>query len=100
MGRWVCVSAAQPRTLTYMNGFESSIEEKGFKGSLSIIRSDGGAMSTKATGHRPIQIALSGPSGGVTGAAYLAREIGVPDVLTLDMGGTSTDVSMCLGGEA
>ena len=93
-------NAVQPRTLKYMNGFETSIEEKGFQGSLSIIRSDGGAMSTKATGHRPIQIALSGPSGGVTGAAYLAREIGVPDVLTLDMGGTSTDVSLCLGGEA
>jgi N-methylhydantoinase A len=92
-------NAVQPRTLTYMNGFESSIGEKGFRGSLSIIRSDGGAMSTKATGHRPIQIALSGPSGGVTGAAYLARVIGVPDVLTLDMGGTSTDVSMCLEGE-
>jgi N-methylhydantoinase A len=92
-------NAVQPRTLTYMNGFESSIGEKGFRGSLSIIRSDGGAMSTKATGHRPIQIALSGPSGGVTGAAYLAREIGVPDVLTLDMGGTSTDVSMCLEGK-
>src|SRR5919206_1201126 len=93
-------NAVQPRTLTYMNGFESSIEDKGFQGSLSIVRSDGGAMSTEATGHRPIQIALSGPSGGVTGAAYLAREIGVPDVLTLDMGGTSTDVSMCLAGEA
>ena len=93
-------TAAQPRTQTYMNGLESSIGEKGFEGSLSIVRSDGGAMSTEATAHRPIQIALSGPSGGVTGAAYLAREIGVPDVLTLDMGGTSTDVSMCLEGEA
>ena len=93
-------NAVQPRTQQYMNGFESSIEEKGFQGSLSIVRSDGGAMSTQATSHRPIQIALSGPSGGVTGAAYLAREIGVPDVLTLDMGGTSTDVSMCLEGEA
>ena len=93
-------NAVQPRTQQYMNGFGSSIEEKGFQGSLSIVRSDGGAMSTGATGHRPIQIALSGPSGGVTGAAYLAREIGVADVLTLDMGGTSTDVSMCLAGEA
>ena len=93
-------NAVQPRTQQYMNGFGSSIEEKGFQGSLSIVRSDGGAMSTGATGHRPIQIALSGPSGGVTGAAYLARETGVADVLTLDMGGTSTDVSMCLAGEA
>ena len=91
-------TAVQPRTLTYMNGFESSIREKNFSGSLSIVRSDGGAMSTQAVAARPIQIALSGPSGGVTGAAYLSREIGVEDVLTLDMGGTSTDVSICLGG--
>lgn len=91
-------TAVQPRTLTYMNGFESSIREKNFSGSLSIVRSDGGAMSTQAVAARPIQIALSGPSGGVTGAAYLSREIGVQDILTLDMGGTSTDVSICLGG--
>jgi N-methylhydantoinase A len=91
-------TAVQPSTITYMNGFESSIREKNFSGNLSIVRSDGGAMSTRATAARPIQIALSGPSGGVTGAAYLSREIGVEDVLTLDVGGTSTDVSICLGG--
>jgi N-methylhydantoinase A len=56
-------------------------------------------MSTEAVAQRPIQIALSGPSGGVTGSAYLAREIGVPDILTFDMGGTSTDVSLCRNGE-
>ncbi|CAN5542131.1 hydantoinase/oxoprolinase family protein [soil metagenome] len=92
-------TAVQPRTMTYMSNFESSIGEKQFGGSLSIVRSDGGAMSTEAVSERPIQIALSGPSGGVTGSAYLAREIEVPDILTFDMGGTSTDVSLCLGGE-
>lgn len=93
-------TAVQPKTAVYMNGFEKSIAEKEFSGQLSIVRSDGGAMSTQAVAERPIQIALSGPSGGVTGSAYLARTIGVPDVLTFDMGGTSTDVSLCLGGEA
>ncbi len=92
-------TAVQPRTIRYMRGFEDSMEEKEFAGRLSIVRSDGGAMSTEAVAERPIQIALSGPSGGVTGSAYLAREIGVPDVLTLDMGGTSTDVALCVGGE-
>ena len=92
-------TAVQPRTVLYMKNFESSIKEKRFGGALSIVRSDGGAMSTEAVAARPIQIALSGPSGGVTGSAYLAREIGVPDILTFDMGGTSTDVSLCLGGE-
>lgn len=93
-------TAVQPQTIRYMNGFEKSLDEKRFGGTLSIVRSDGGAMSTQAVSERPIQIALSGPSGGVTGSAYLAREIKVPDVLTFDMGGTSTDVSLCLGGEA
>ncbi|MGH3089353.1 MAG: hydantoinase/oxoprolinase family protein [Rubrobacteraceae bacterium] len=93
-------TAVQPKTAIYMSGFERSIKEKRFTGNLSIVRSDGGAMSTQAVSERPIQIALSGPSGGVTGSAYLARTIGVPDVLTFDMGGTSTDVSLCLGGEA
>ncbi|WP_119071200.1 hydantoinase/oxoprolinase family protein [Rubrobacter indicoceani] len=92
-------TAARPRTTLYMRNFETSIKEREFAGSLSIVRSDGGAMSTEAVAERPIQIALSGPSGGVTGAAYLARTIGVPDVLTFDMGGTSTDVSLVLGGE-
>src|SRR5918998_2713457 len=92
-------TAVQPRTVLYMRNFESSIAEKRFGGALSIVRSDGGAMSTEAVAERPIQIALSGPSGGVTGSAYLAREIGVPDILTFDMGGTSTDVALCLDGE-
>lgn len=92
-------TAVQPRTMLYMRNFEKSINEKQFGGALSIVRSDGGAMSTEAVAERPIQIALSGPSGGVTGSAYLAREIGVPDILTFDMGGTSTDVSLCLNGE-
>ena len=92
-------TAVQPRTMAYMKNFESSIGEKHFGGSLSIVRSDGGAMSTEAVSERPIQIALSGPSGGVTGSAYLARLIEVPDILTFDMGGTSTDVSLCLDGE-
>ena len=55
-------------------------------------------MSAKATRDRPVDIAFSGPSGGVVGAAYLARQAGVPNVLTLDMGGTSTDVSLCVNG--
>jgi N-methylhydantoinase A len=92
-------TAVQPGTSLYMRNFEESIDEKRFGGSLSIVRSDGGAMSTEAVAASPIQIALSGPSGGVTGSAYLAREIGVPDILTFDMGGTSTDVSLCRNGE-
>jgi N-methylhydantoinase A len=56
-------------------------------------------MSSEAAKERPVELALSGPSGGVVGAATIAEKKGVPDVLTLDMGGTSTDVSLVEDGK-
>jgi N-methylhydantoinase A len=91
-------SYVQPQVLKYVDNLDSQLREEGFAGRFNIVRSDGGTMSAKATKERPVNIAFSGPSGGVVGAAYLARQAGVPDVLTLDMGGTSTDVSLCLNG--
>jgi N-methylhydantoinase A len=91
-------SYVQPQVLKYVDHLESELREEGFAGRFNIVRSDGGTMSAKATKERPVDIAFSGPSGGVVGAAYLARQAGVPNVLTLDMGGTSTDVSLCLDG--
>jgi N-methylhydantoinase A len=91
-------SYVQPQVLKYVDHLDSQLREEGFTGRFNIVRSDGGTMSAKATKERPVDIAFSGPSGGVVGAAYLARQAGVPDVLTFDMGGTSTDVSLCVGG--
>jgi N-methylhydantoinase A len=91
-------SYVQPQVLKYVDHLQSQLEDEGFKGRFNIVRSDGGTMSAKATKERPVDIAFSGPSGGVVGAAYLARQAGVPNVLTLDMGGTSTDVSLCVDG--
>jgi N-methylhydantoinase A len=91
-------SYVQPQVLKYVDHLQSELRHEGFTGRFNIVRSDGGTMSAKATKERPVDIAFSGPSGGVVGAAYLARQAGVPNVLTLDMGGTSTDVSLCLDG--
>jgi N-methylhydantoinase A len=91
-------SYVQPQVLKYVDHLQSELGEEGFTGRFNIVRSDGGTMSAKATKDRPVDIAFSGPSGGVVGAAYLARQAGVPNVLTLDMGGTSTDVSLCIDG--
>jgi N-methylhydantoinase A len=91
-------SYVQPQVLKYVDHLQSELRDEGFTGRFNIVRSDGGTMSAKATKERPVDIAFSGPSGGVVGAAYLARQAGVPNVLTLDMGGTSTDVSLCLNG--
>ena len=89
---------AKPQVAKYVDHLESSLNDAGFSGRLDIVRSDGGTMSVASTKERPIDIALSGPSGGAVGAAYLAREIDLPDLLTIDMGGTSTDVALCQGG--
>ena len=91
-------SYVQPQVLKYVDHLQTELGDEGFTGRFNIVRSDGGTMSAKATKERPVDIAFSGPSGGVVGAAYLARQAGVPNVLTLDMGGTSTDVSLCIDG--
>lgn len=92
-------SYTQPQVIKYVDGLEQLLGGAGFKGRLNIVRSDGGTMSARSTKERPVDTAFSGPSGGAVGAAYLARHAGVPDVLTFDMGGTSTDVALCRDGE-
>lgn len=92
-------SYVQPQVIKYIDHLESQLDDEGFKGRLNIVRSDGGTMSAKATTERPVDIAFSGPSGGAVGASYVSRMIGVPNVLTFDMGGTSTDVALCNDGE-
>ena len=92
-------SYTQPQVIKYVDGLEALLGEAGFRGRLNIVRSDGGTMSARSTKERPVDIAFSGPSGGAVGAAYLARRMGVPNVLTFDMGGTSTDVALCRDGE-
>jgi N-methylhydantoinase A len=92
-------SYVQPQVIKYVDHLERELREKGFAGRFNIVRSDGGTMSARATKDRPVDIAFSGPSGGAVGAAYLSRQMGVPSVLTFDMGGTSTDVALCRDGE-
>jgi N-methylhydantoinase A len=61
---------------------------------LSILRSDGGLASARASGESPVNLLMSGPAGGVAGAVYFCEQAGFRDILTFDMGGTSTDVAL------
>jgi len=85
---------ARPQVIQYLDDLDASLEDAGSTAKMNVVRSDGGLMSSAAAKRRPVELALSGPSGGVVGAATIASKKGVPDVLTLDMGGTSTDVSL------
>jgi N-methylhydantoinase A len=89
---------ARPTVIRYLDTLDETLAAEGFDGRMNLVRSDGGLMSSAAAKHRPVELALSGPSGGVVGAASLADKKGIADVLTLDMGGTSTDVSLVEGG--
>jgi len=89
---------ARPTVIEYLEDLDESLAAAGSTAQMNVVRSDGGLMSSRAAQSRPVELALSGPSGGVVGAATIASTKGVPDVLTLDMGGTSTDVSLVEGG--
>jgi N-methylhydantoinase A len=65
--------------------------------SLRVMQSNGGTVSARAAIREPVRTILSGPAGGVVGAWEVSRQAGYPDILSFDMGGTSTDVSLCEG---
>lgn len=62
---------------------------------LSVMRSNGGIMSAERAHQEAVHTVLSGPAGGVVGAFRAARDVGYTRAITFDMGGTSTDVSLC-----
>jgi N-methylhydantoinase A len=66
--------------------------------SLRIMQSSGGSISAEIAAREPVRTILSGPAGGVVAATRIAALTGYEDVLTFDMGGTSTDVALCQGG--
>ena len=92
-------SYVRPKVQHYVEQLQSELKAIGATADVNILRSDAGLMTTREAARNPIYGVLSGPSGGVAGALYVARKAGFDNVLTFDMGGTSTDVSLCLGGQ-
>src|ERR671920_734735 len=92
-------SYVRPTVADYVGRLETRLHELGTGGELNILRSDAGVMTPREAARNPVYGVLSGPSGGVAGALYVATRAGFPNILTFDMGGTSTDVSLCRGGE-
>ena len=94
-------SYVRPQVSKYVNNLQSSLQEiMGNDVNLAILRSDGGLASGRAAAESPVNLLLSGPAGGVAGAMYFCRRGGFEDILTFDMGGTSTDVALIQNGEA
>ena len=82
----------------YLRRLESALgAEDAGPGRVRVMQSSGGSVSLGAAAREPVRTVLSGPAGGVVGALEVARLAGYPDIITLDMGGTSTDVALCPG---
>ena len=84
----------QPVIDRYLGEFAQGLAEAAPNAALGINQSAGGLMSVARARHVPIRTALSGPAAGAVGAIHMARLSGVPDVISLDMGGTSADVAL------
>ena len=89
----------RPSMQAYLRNFEAKLRALALPGYVNIVRSDGGLMSVERASDSPVHTMLSGPAGGVSGAAFLAVLAGHPNALGLDMGGTSTDVSLIRDGK-
>lgn len=81
----------------YLSNLTEKVVSAGLPAPL-VMQSSGGVLPAAEAARRPAAFLLSGPAGGVVGAAYVAAASGHRDVLTFDMGGTSTDVAAVLGG--
>jgi N-methylhydantoinase A len=90
----VANSYVRPAVSRYIGNLEKELAERGADARLHILRSDGGLMGTEQARTEPVNMLMSGPAGGVSGALWIARQSGYTDLLTLDMGGTSTDVAL------
>lgn len=83
----------------YVGKLQDALAGAGFEGRFLVMRSSGGAMTASAAQRAPLHTVMSGPAGGIVGAAHLARRLGRAKLLTLDYGGTSLDASVIEDGE-
>ena len=90
----VANSAVRPTVSRYVGNLERELRAWGSEAKLSLLRSDGGLMSAEKSRMAPVNLLMSGPAGGVAGAVFIAKTARIANVLTLDMGGTSTDVAL------
>ena len=93
-------SYIRPVVSRYIESLNAELDRRMNGVQLHILRSDGGLASADAAKATPVNLLMSGPAGGVSGAIWMARQAGYDNLLTFDMGGTSTDVALIQKGVA
>lgn len=89
-----------PRVISYLERLVARLAEGGYANQLMVMQASGGVMTKTYIDGAPIRVLASGPAGGVIGSAHAGAAKGHPDLLCVDMGGTSYDMSLVIGGAA
>ncbi len=89
-----------PVVSRYIDELEVTLAEIGFRGTLRLMRSDGGVATPRAARENPGHMLTSGLAGGVIAAVDLCKRLAITNAVTIDVGGTSADFSAIVGGEA
>ena len=100
MSTTVISAYLRPKVDTYVKHLDTAFGEAGFDGHLSIMQANGGTVPAAQVRRHAARMVLSGPAAGVGGAIAAGRSAGMHDLLTFDMGGTSTDVCLVSEGAA
>ncbi|MDX2144057.1 MAG: hydantoinase/oxoprolinase family protein [Rhodospirillaceae bacterium] len=95
----VANSYVRPTVGRYLKNLENTFANRKMKAKYKVLRSDGGLMAFGNAADQPVALMMSGPAGGVAGALWVSRQAGYKNLLTFDMGGTSTDVALIENGE-
>lgn len=94
-----CLNAyIQPLLHRYFHSLQRGLAAHGVTAPIIVTASNGGSLSAAAAVRRPVETILSGPASGVMAAVRLAEATGTPDIITFDMGGTSSDIAIAAGG--
>ncbi len=91
-------ASIKPLMEKYLEGLEVALGKDKFSGSFHLTRTGGGAMTAREARHTPIHTVLSGPAGAIQGAVYFSQLSGYENLIVIDMGGTSFDVSLLFQG--
>jgi N-methylhydantoinase A len=95
----VANSYVRPRVAHYVRNLKDKLNEAGVAGQMNLLRSDAGLMGFEKAQDHPVNLLMSGPAGGVAGAMWVCGQSGFKNLLTVDVGGTSTDVALIENGQ-
>ena len=87
-----------PKTASYLNSLKTRLKSNGIGCQVRIMQSNGGISTIENSSDRPIGLLLSGPAGGVIGAKATGKQNKISNIITIDIGGTSADISVIQNG--